>query len=169
MAVSDVSTPPGDNTSISGLAVSDATVVNTWDNIIRQLMADVRAADDANVKLTGDQTIAGAKTLSGTVNVTGQLQEGGVRVQPRIISSSGVGQIQTLDVGASTALALPGTGGQTYAYWYISQNTSDKSLNVSTVGVGAGGPGQQHHAGGQETAGDDAERKRPDGGSSDVR
>jgi hypothetical protein len=64
MAVSDYSTTPGDNTSISGLAVSDATVVNTWDNIIRQLMADIRTADNQNVKLTGDQTLDGAKTFT---------------------------------------------------------------------------------------------------------
>ncbi len=50
MPVSDYSTTPSDNTSISGLTVSDATVADTLDNIIRQMMADIRSADNANVK-----------------------------------------------------------------------------------------------------------------------
>lgn len=52
MAVSDYSTTPGDNTSISGITVTDSTVANQLDNIIRQMMADIRAADNANVKTT---------------------------------------------------------------------------------------------------------------------
>ncbi len=48
--VSDYSTTAADNTAISGLAVSNATVISTVDDIIRQLMADIRAADNANVK-----------------------------------------------------------------------------------------------------------------------
>lgn len=50
MAVSDYSTTPGNNTTISGITVSDSTVVNQLDNIIRQMMADIKSADDANVK-----------------------------------------------------------------------------------------------------------------------
>lgn len=48
--VADYSTTPSDNTSISGLTVSDATVADTLDNIIRQMMADIRLADNANLK-----------------------------------------------------------------------------------------------------------------------
>lgn len=62
--VGDYSTTPGDNTAISGLAVSDATIVSTIDDIIRQLMADIRLADDANMKLTGDQTATGTKSFA---------------------------------------------------------------------------------------------------------
>lgn len=50
MAVSDYSTTPGNNTSISGLTVTDATVANTLDDIIRQMMADIKSADDDNLK-----------------------------------------------------------------------------------------------------------------------
>lgn len=65
--VSDYSTTPADNTSVSGLDVSDSTPVNTIDNIIRQIMADIRAADDQNIKLTGNQTATGTKTFGSAV------------------------------------------------------------------------------------------------------
>jgi hypothetical protein len=70
MPVSDYSTTPADNTAISGLAVSNATVVNTLDDIIRQIMADIRLADDQNIKLTGDQTATGTKTFGSVVGGT---------------------------------------------------------------------------------------------------
>lgn len=77
MAVSDYSTTPGNNTSISGLAVTDSTVADTLDNIIRQMMADIRAADDANLKTTAigttvqgyDATLAAFAGLSSGANV----------------------------------------------------------------------------------------------------
>lgn len=50
MAVSDYSTTAGDNTSISGITVTDSTLANQLDNIIRQMMADIKEADDANAK-----------------------------------------------------------------------------------------------------------------------
>lgn len=52
MAVSDYSTTPGDNTSISGIPVSDSTVANQLDNIIRQMMADIKTADGTYLKST---------------------------------------------------------------------------------------------------------------------
>lgn len=52
MSVSDYSTTPGDNTSISGLTVTNATIANSLDDIIRQLMADIKSADSANLKTT---------------------------------------------------------------------------------------------------------------------
>lgn len=65
MAVSDYSTTPGSNTSISGLAVSDSTVIDTVDNIVRQMMADIRAADDENAKTADAETITGDWVFSG--------------------------------------------------------------------------------------------------------
>lgn len=77
MPVSDYSTTPSDNTSISGLAVTDSTVASTLDNIIRQLMADIRLADNANAK-TGNlglgtmatQNAVAVNIDGGTVDVT---------------------------------------------------------------------------------------------------
>lgn len=50
MSVADYSTTPGDNTSISGIPVSDSTVANQLDNIIRQMMADIKTADATYLK-----------------------------------------------------------------------------------------------------------------------
>lgn len=71
MAVSDYSTTPADNTSISGLTVSDSTVANTLDNIIRQMMADIRAADNENAKTATAETITGNWTVTGNWTFAG--------------------------------------------------------------------------------------------------
>jgi hypothetical protein len=68
--VADYSTTPSDNTSISGLTVSDATVADTLDNIVRQMMADIRAADNANAKPADNETVTGNWTVSGTFTLS---------------------------------------------------------------------------------------------------
>lgn len=60
MAVADYSTTPSSNTSISGLAVSDSTAVDSVDDIIRQLMADIKVFYDAAQPLD-----AGLTSISG--------------------------------------------------------------------------------------------------------
>lgn len=72
--VADYSTTPSDNTSISGLTVSDATVADTLDNIIRQMMADIRSADNANAKTADNETITGNWTIDGDLTFNDQAQ-----------------------------------------------------------------------------------------------
>lgn len=67
--VSDYSTTAADNTSISGITVSDATLASQLDNIIRQVMADVKAADDANAKLAA----AGTSGTRASFDSSGEL------------------------------------------------------------------------------------------------
>ena len=71
MAVSDYSTTPGDNTSISGIAVSDSTVIDTVDNIVRQLMADTKAFYDSVPSASGSLTITGNWDFDGGVDLSG--------------------------------------------------------------------------------------------------
>jgi len=64
MAVTDYSTTPADNTSISGTAVSDSTPVDSVDNIIRQMMADIRSFyDEALLSSGGEIDISAAAPL----------------------------------------------------------------------------------------------------------
>jgi hypothetical protein len=57
---------------------------------------------------------------------------------PLVISGAGAGQILALDAANGASLSLPGSGSQTYAYWYIPQTISGGSLGTSQVGVAAG-------------------------------
>lgn len=69
MAVSDYNTNPDLNTSIGGINIAEGCAPSGINNAIRQLMADVKTADNANVKTSGNQTISDAKTFSGTVTI----------------------------------------------------------------------------------------------------
>jgi hypothetical protein len=163
MPVSDYSTTPSDNTSISGITVSDATVADTIDNIFRQMMADIRAADNANAKTADNETITGNWTVSGTFTLSNAATFNGATTftgatafngdasfddpaqfrtalgaMPVIRASAGVGQILTLDAANGASLRLPGTSGQTYAFWFISQTVSGGALSTSNVGVEPG-------------------------------
>jgi len=71
MAVSDYSGTPADNTVISGLPVSDNTVVNTVDDIIRQLMADIKTVYDDTPLKSVAQTISQDYTFTAALNVSG--------------------------------------------------------------------------------------------------
>lgn len=55
------STTPGSNTTLNGIGVSDSSPPDTVDNMVRQLMADIRDAFD---------DIGGAATSAGTDTVT---------------------------------------------------------------------------------------------------
>ena len=65
MSVADYNTDPDSNTSISGINVAEGCPPSGINNAIRQMMADVKMADDANVKLSGDQTVGGVKNFNG--------------------------------------------------------------------------------------------------------
>jgi hypothetical protein len=63
--VNSYSATPGSNTVINGMAVSDSTVPNTLDNIVRQQMADVRTlAED----IGGKNVSAGTDTITLTTS-----------------------------------------------------------------------------------------------------
>lgn len=64
MSVADYNTDPDSNTSISGINIAEGCPPSGINNAIRQMMADIKTADDANVKLSGNQTLAGTKTFS---------------------------------------------------------------------------------------------------------
>ena len=71
MGFSDYNSNPDLNVSISGVNIGEGCPPSGINNAIRQIMADAKAADDANVKLTGTQAISGAKTFSGGVTFSG--------------------------------------------------------------------------------------------------
>jgi hypothetical protein len=65
--INSYSTTPGSNTTLNSMAVSDSTVPNTLDNLIRQLMADTRAfAND----LGGKAVSSGTDTITLTTDTT---------------------------------------------------------------------------------------------------
>lgn len=69
MPVSDYSTTPGSNTSISGINIAEACPAGNLNNAIRQLMADLKAAGYAplaGAAFTGDVTVANNKSLALT-------------------------------------------------------------------------------------------------------
>lgn len=65
MAVSDYSTTAGDNAVLNGLAVSDAQTADNVDNLIRELMADVRLFYDAPVASDAGLTSLAALGTAG--------------------------------------------------------------------------------------------------------
>ena len=69
MSVSDYNTDPNSNTSISGINIAEGCPPSGINNAIRQMMADVKTADEANVKLAGAQTISGEKTFTDWMKV----------------------------------------------------------------------------------------------------
>ena len=74
MSVSDYNTDPNSNTSISGINIAEGCPPSGINNAIRQMMADIRAADDANVKLTGNLTVGGVKTFTDWMKTKGFYQ-----------------------------------------------------------------------------------------------
>lgn len=71
MSVADYNTDPNSNTSISGINIAEGCPPSGINNALRQMMADIKTADDADVKLSGDQSVGGKKTFSSTVKVSG--------------------------------------------------------------------------------------------------
>lgn len=69
MSVADYNTDPNSNTSISGINIAEGCPPSGINNAIRQMMADIRAADDDNVKLSGNQIISGNKTFQDNLFV----------------------------------------------------------------------------------------------------
>jgi hypothetical protein len=68
MAISDYSTTAADNTSIGGITVSDATAVDAVDNIIRQLMADIKSALGTEIQAY-DAQLAALAALSSVAKI----------------------------------------------------------------------------------------------------
>ena len=82
---------------------------------------DSKANDDEVVKLTGDQTIAGAKTFSGVVNANGGLYIGGNSTATRLDSTYSGGSPITINLPSSAGtLALtsdiPSSSGSSQLY-----------------------------------------------------
>jgi len=94
MAVTDYSTTAADNTSISGIAVRDSTPVDSVDNIIRQLMADVRAFYNSTV-------LDGATGTFDLSSATLTLPD----------SSVGIAQIAAAAKSGADATLITGTAG----------------------------------------------------------
>ena len=78
MSVADYNTDPDSNTSISGINIAEGCPPSGINNAIRQMMADIKdkadstdtaitTLDGAAVKLSGVQTITGAKTFSSSI------------------------------------------------------------------------------------------------------
>lgn len=93
----------------------------------------------------GTFTVSGASTFTGAATFNGNLTFGAptqarvaMGAMPNIQAASGIGQILSLDAANGAALSLPGSSGQTYAYWFIPQTVSGGALGTSVVGVAAG-------------------------------
>lgn len=67
MSVSDYSSDPDLNTSISGINIAEGCPPSGINNAIRQMMADIKTADGEVVHLAGAETISGAKTITGSI------------------------------------------------------------------------------------------------------
>ena len=67
MSVSDYSTDPDLNTSISGINIAEGCPPSGINNAIRQMMADIKTADGDVVHLAGAETITGAKTITAAL------------------------------------------------------------------------------------------------------
>lgn len=65
MAVTDYSTTPGSNTTISGINVAEGCAPANINNAIRQMMADIRVMYDGLPVVTGKVDAAGG-VFSGT-------------------------------------------------------------------------------------------------------
>lgn len=117
MAVSDYNTDPNLNLDISGNNIAEGCPPSGINNAIRQMMADVKAADDANVKLTGTQAISGTKTFSGGVTFSGgTVFSGTMWVRNTATFSSGVTVSSgglTAKAGAAVSGGLAVSGGAT--------------------------------------------------------
>lgn len=70
MSVADYNTDPNSNTSISGINIAEGCPPSGINNAIRQMMADVKTADNENVKLSKTETISGVKTFSSGIVVS---------------------------------------------------------------------------------------------------
>lgn len=67
MGIADYSATPGSNTTLNGISVSDSSPPDTVDNMVRQLMADIRTAFD---DLAAKNTSAGTDTITLTTSQT---------------------------------------------------------------------------------------------------
>ena len=67
MSVSDYSTDPDLNTTISGINIAEGCPPSGINNAIRQMMADVKSLDGDLVHLAGAETITGAKTVTAAL------------------------------------------------------------------------------------------------------
>lgn len=71
MPITDYSTTPGSNTSISGINIAENCAPAGLNDAIRQLMADMASWYSSNTtKFTGGGTFTGNYTFSGTVTLT---------------------------------------------------------------------------------------------------
>ena len=74
MAVKDYNTDPAKNTAISGINIAENCPPGNVNNAIRQEMADTKAFYDEYASFKGTTVSKSGDTVSGTLNVTGEIQ-----------------------------------------------------------------------------------------------
>ena len=104
MSVADYNTDPNSNTSISGINIAEGCPPSGINNAIRQMMADIKTADNANVKLTGNQTVGGVKKFTSNVTIDGNISRSANTGEIRI---SGGTDANATASGASLSLYGP--------------------------------------------------------------
>ena len=124
MSVADYNTDPNANTSISGINIAEGCPPSGINNAIRQMMADIKAADDADVKMTGNQTIAGVKTFSSDV-VAGTIRRDVDNSEMRFVGGTSFSSNASLVVYGKTASGNPG---------YFRVRANDGSLQTDLIG-----------------------------------
>jgi hypothetical protein len=108
MAGIDYSITAGSNTSIAGIAVSDSTVPSNLDNIVRQLMADIRRAwNDLGAKATSGGA-ADVQTLT-TETVYTAYADGTVLGFIAGFTNTGATTLNVDGVGAKAVVKAAGT------------------------------------------------------------
>jgi hypothetical protein len=106
--IDDYSIVAASNTSINGIAVSDSTVPSNLDNIIRQLMADIRRAwNDLGAKATSGGA-ADAQTLT-TETVYTAYADGTVLGFIAGFTNTGAATLNVDGVGAKAVVKAAGT------------------------------------------------------------
>ena len=126
------SATPGSNTTLNGLAVSDSTVPNTLDNIVRQQMADVRTlAED----IGGKNVSAGTDTITLTTSSTVTALYDGLRLT-FIAGGTNTGAA-TLNVDGVGAKAIVKAGGTALAAGDIASGMAVDVVYDASQGSGS--------------------------------
>lgn len=110
MAVSDYSTTPGSNTTISGINIAEGCPPANINNAIRQVMADVKGAFDAVPDVSGKLNAAG-----GVFTGTQPIYTGRGAYLHHIDSANVSGRISILTTGSANPTS-PSNGD--FAFFY---------------------------------------------------
>jgi hypothetical protein len=126
------SSTPASNTTLNGMAVSDSTVPNTLDNLIRQQLADVRTlAED----IGGKNVSAGTDTVTLTTSSTVTAYYDGLRLT-FIAGGTNTGAA-TLNVDSVGAKAIVKAGGTALAAGDIASGMAVDVVYDASQGSGS--------------------------------